>query len=100
MEIVREEEIADQESLLTMLNFYHDLGVIVYIGGVGAIDSSLHNTVMLQPQWLLDIFRQVTTVKDLNDQVRPFMMSVTVKLATNRYYVTKVKLKRHFIIHF
>ncbi|XP_014670082.1 PREDICTED: uncharacterized protein LOC106811067 [Priapulus caudatus] len=74
-EIVQEEEIALEEDLATMLNFYHDLGVVVYVGGVGAIDDCLRNTVILQPQWLLDVFRRVITVTDLNDQWPHFMDS-------------------------
>ena len=44
--------IEDEEEVTTMLNFYHDLGVIVKHG----------RTVVLHAQWLIDLFRQLITV--------------------------------------
>ena len=52
-----------------MLQFYHDLGVLIYYGNNGAVDESLRNTVILKPQWLVDIFRKVITVNDIDEQV-------------------------------
>ena len=51
--------IDDQEELTTMLNFYHDLGVIVKHG----------HTVVLQAQWLIDLFKQLITVRPFDDVV-------------------------------
>lgn len=62
--------ISSEAGLQTMLQFYHDLGIIIYYGGPGASDSSLRNTVILRPQWLVDIFRRVITIKDIDDKVR------------------------------
>lgn len=45
--------IDDEKELSTMLNFYHDLGVIVKHG----------RTVVLQTQWLIDLFKQLITVR-------------------------------------
>ena len=45
--------IDDEEELSTMLNFYHDLGVIVKHG----------RTVVLDAQWLIDLFKQLITVR-------------------------------------
>ena len=45
-------QISDQQEFTTMLNFYHDLGVIVKHG----------RTVVLQAQWLIDLFKQLITV--------------------------------------
>lgn len=53
----------------TLLEFYHDLGVIVYYGKSGMLDSTLRNTVILRPQWLVDMFKRVITYKDMDQQV-------------------------------
>ena len=53
--------IDDEEEMTAMLNFYHDLGVIVKHG----------RTVVLQAQWLIDLFKQLITV-------RPFYEAVSV----------------------
>ena len=51
--------IDDKEELTAMLNFYHDLGVIVKYGG----------TVVLQVQWLIDLFKQLITVRPFDEVV-------------------------------
>ncbi len=51
--------IDDEEELSTMLNFYHDLGVIVKFG----------RTVVLEAQWLIDLFKQLITVRPFNEVV-------------------------------
>ena len=43
-----------------MLNFYHDLGVIVKHG----------NTVILQAEWLIKLFKQLITLRRFDDMVR------------------------------
>ena len=53
----------------TLLEFYHDLGVIVYYGGSGTLDTTLRNTVILRPQWLIDMFKRIITYKDMDQQV-------------------------------
>ena len=52
--------IDDVEELTAMLNFYHDLGVIVKHG----------HTVVLQAQWLIDLFKQLITVRPFEEVVR------------------------------
>ena len=52
--------IDDEEELTAMLNFYHDLGVIVKHG----------QTVVLQAQWLIDLFKQLITVRPFDEVVR------------------------------
>ncbi|XP_015749616.1 PREDICTED: uncharacterized protein LOC107329441 [Acropora digitifera] len=52
-------QIEDEEEVTAMLNFYHDLGVIVKHG----------QTVVLQAQWLIDLFKQLITVPPFNDAV-------------------------------
>ena len=52
-------QIEDEEEGTAMLNFYHDLGVIVKHG----------QTVVLQAQWLIDLFRQLITVPPFDEAV-------------------------------
>ncbi|XP_015778975.1 PREDICTED: uncharacterized protein LOC107356863 isoform X1 [Acropora digitifera] len=49
--------IDDEEEMTAMLNFYHDLGVIVKHG----------LTVVLQAQWLIDLFKQLITVRPFHE---------------------------------
>ncbi|XP_030850187.1 uncharacterized protein LOC105446680 [Strongylocentrotus purpuratus] len=53
-----------EHELLTMLTFYHDLGYVVYYGGIGDQQSLLKDMVILNPQWLIDVFKQVITILD------------------------------------
>ena len=52
-------EIDDKEEMIAMLNFYHDLGVIVKYG----------RTVVLQAQWLIDLFKRLITVRPFDEMV-------------------------------
>ena len=51
--------IKDEKEVTTMLNFYHDLGVIVKRG----------QTVVLQARWLIDLFKQLITVRPFDEAV-------------------------------
>ena len=51
--------IEDEDEVATMLDFYHDLGMIV----------RHRNTVVLRAQWLIEIFRQLITIRPFNDMV-------------------------------
>ena len=51
--------IEDEEEVTAMLNFYHDLGVIVKHG----------QTVVLQAQWLIDLFKKLITVPLFDEAV-------------------------------
>ena len=53
-------KIDDDEEIMLMLDFYHDLGQIVKHG----------NTVVLQTQWLINLFKQVITIPRREKQVR------------------------------
>ena len=57
--IIQECRIDDEDELAAMLNFYHDLGVIVKHG----------RTVVLQAQWLIDLFKQLIAVKPFDELV-------------------------------
>ena len=58
-----------KEEFKTMLEFYHDLGVILYYGGSGSLDSLLRNTIILKPEWLVEMFKRIVTAKPANDKV-------------------------------
>ena len=51
--------IDDEDETTAMLNFYHDLGVIV----------KHRRTVVLQAQWLIDLFKQLITVPPFDEAV-------------------------------
>lgn len=53
-------KIYDEDEIVLMLDFYHDLGQIVKHG----------STVVLQTQWLINLFKQVITVPRREKQVR------------------------------
>ena len=57
------------EDLQTMLRFYHDLGRIIYFGHLSREKSYLKDTVILNPQWLIDAFKEVITVKEQKERV-------------------------------
>ncbi|XP_078371994.1 uncharacterized protein LOC144655584 isoform X1 [Oculina patagonica] len=61
--------IDEKEELNAMLNFYHDLGVIVKHG----------HTVVLQAQWLIDLFKQLITVRPF-DEVNPLYSECWLEL--------------------
>lgn len=52
--------IDNKEEMIWMLDFYHDLGQIVKHG----------STVVLQSQWLIDLFKKVITVPPYQETVR------------------------------
>ena len=62
LQIVAKEKclIKDKNEFETMLQFYHDLGMIVKHRG----------TVVLNAQWLIDLFRQLITIPPFEEAVR------------------------------
>lgn len=69
MEVANTIGIITKREFETMLEFFHDLGVILYYGGSGSLDSLLCNTIILKPQWLVDMFKRIVTAKPPNDKV-------------------------------
>ncbi|XP_038061116.1 probable serine/threonine-protein kinase roco8 [Patiria miniata] len=68
--------IEDETELLTMLKFYHDLGHIIYFGGEGGKKSqALRDVVILDPQWLIDAFKKILTVKHPRNQNEHYVQS-------------------------
>ena len=52
--------ITDKDEFHTILNFYHDLGLIV----------KHRDTVFLDARWLIDLFRQLITIPRFDEAVR------------------------------
>ncbi|KAK3703402.1 hypothetical protein QZH41_007746 [Actinostola sp. cb2023] len=50
--------IEDQDEFMTMLDFYHDLGIIIKYGA----------TVVLNAQWLIGLFKTLITIRPYDDQ--------------------------------
>ena len=58
--VVEKANIIDgDEHFKTMLNFYHDLGMIV----------KHRSTVILKAQWLIDLFRKLITIPQFDKMV-------------------------------
>ena len=55
--------INDGDEVATMLDFYHDLGVIV----------KHRDTVVLQFQWLIKVFKELVTIPSFDKKVRKNM---------------------------
>ena len=51
--------IRKDNEILTLLNFLHDLRLLIHFDDT----SQLNDLVVLDPQWLIDIFKKVITVK-------------------------------------
>ncbi|KAK2167674.1 hypothetical protein LSH36_25g02050, partial [Paralvinella palmiformis] len=67
-EVAKEAGIVSDCEFETLLGFYHDLGVIIYYGMSGVLDVVLQNTVILKPQWIIDMFKRIITAKVLKLQ--------------------------------
>ncbi|XP_072043961.1 uncharacterized protein [Amphiura filiformis] len=67
----KEYGIIDDNELLTVLRFLHDLGTIIYFGTKEA-DNTLKNMIILDPQWLIDVFKTIITVKPNEKQLPAF----------------------------
>ena len=63
--------IETEDEVVTMLNFYHDLGKIV----------KHHNTVILRAKWLIDVFKKLVTICPNDELVR-------IKCEVHDYTVT------------
>ena len=50
--------INKDSEILTMLNFLHDLRLLIHFN-----DTELNDVVVLDPQWLIDVFKKVITVR-------------------------------------
>ena len=60
--------INDEEEFITMVDFYHDLGIII----------KHCSTVIVSAEWLIDLFKQLITIPPFNETVRSKISSVSV----------------------
>ena len=66
-----------------MLDFYHDLGMIV----------KHCSTVVLRAQWLIDLFKQLITIRSFNDMVRNKKIKCIYQCDLNRSDLRQSTLK-------
>ncbi|XP_044178338.1 uncharacterized protein LOC114973253 isoform X2 [Acropora millepora] len=59
-------KIHDDEEFVTVLNFLHDQRIIIHFDDT----VELNKLVVLDPQWLIDVFKTVITVKRYDQQER------------------------------
>ena len=69
IQIAREEcGIYDDEQFRTLLNFLHDQRVLIHFNE----SPELEKMVILSPQWLIDVFKEVITIKSWEDVEEDF----------------------------
>ncbi|XP_072045430.1 uncharacterized protein [Amphiura filiformis] len=65
--------LTDDSEIITVLQFLHDLGTIIYFGTKeDTNDAFLNDLVILDPQWLIDVIRQIITVQPKREQWAKF----------------------------
>ena len=60
--------IEGEDEAATMLDFYHDLGMIV----------RHRNTVVIWAQWLIEVFRQLITIRPFYERVSGTFFSILI----------------------
>jgi len=60
--------ISEDEEISTLLNFLHDQRMLIHFDD----SPELNNLVVLDPQWLIDVFKKVITVKPYDYKERKF----------------------------
>ena len=60
--------INDEEEFTTMVDFYHDLGIII----------KHCSTVILSAEWLIDLFKQLIIIPPFDETVRSKIHSISV----------------------
>ena len=78
------------EDLQTMLTFYHDLGRIIYFGSLSKDKSALNDIVILDPQWLVDVFKQVIRLSKPKETVT-WLHYCYDSINVVRHHVTRIK---------
>ena len=61
--------IFDDQEFQTLLNFLHDKRILIHFSDTPELDK----LVVLDPQWLIDVFKMVITVKPFNPKERKFV---------------------------
>ncbi|XP_067026632.1 uncharacterized protein [Acropora muricata] len=59
-------QIHDDQEFVTLLDFLHDQRILIHFSDTG----ELNKLVVLDPQWLIDVFKAVITVKRYDQQER------------------------------
>ncbi|XP_041360166.1 uncharacterized protein LOC121376383 [Gigantopelta aegis] len=67
-EIAHNHDIISLDEVQTMLEFYHALGVVIHYGALSTPSSVLQDTVVLKPQWLIDMFKRIITTDEPHDK--------------------------------
>ena len=60
--------VVDSEEFKTLLNFLHDKRILIHFDDT----PELNELVVLDPQWLIDVFKKVITVKPYDHQSKKF----------------------------
>ena len=81
-------KIHDDEEFVTVLNFLHDQRILIHFDDT----VELNKLVVLDPQWLIDVFKTVITVKRYDQQERG-LNDLWLKLETKG--ILEEKLLRH-----
>ena len=74
--------IEDETEMVAMLDFYHDLGIIIWHG----------DTVVLQTQWLIHLFRKLITIRPFDEQVLCLSFLGNYLLLLNMYFQSFLQL--------
>ncbi|KAL9958600.1 hypothetical protein ACROYT_G035638 [Oculina patagonica] len=61
-------EINGDEEIRTLLNFLHDMRILIHFDDTPELD----NLVILDPQWLIDVFKKVITVRPYHWKEKKF----------------------------
>ena len=61
-------KIDNDQEILTLLNFLHDQRILIHFDDT----PELNKLVVLDPQWLIDVFKKVITVKQYDREERKF----------------------------
>ncbi|XP_038056276.1 uncharacterized protein LOC119728209 [Patiria miniata] len=63
--------VSSDQGVATMLQFYHDLGVVIYNPVPGSSDASLQNMIILRPHWLVEVFKKITVANQEDAEFAP-----------------------------
>ena len=63
-----------------MLHLHHDLGSIIYFEGNNKQNNSLRDIVIIDPQWLINVFKGVITVRPNAKQVQQILVAANILL--------------------
>ncbi|XP_020614950.1 uncharacterized protein LOC110053100 isoform X2 [Orbicella faveolata] len=80
--------INNDGEMLTLLNFLHDLRLLIHFDDT----SELNDVVVLDPQWLIDVFKEVITVRPYHSKDKRF---VDLWCQLEREGILEEKLLRH-----